>query len=414
MPKRIQGKLPFDFNGLSEEGKSYVKTAVTTRKRSPKWRGMPSIPPGSLLDSILREFYRNTNIPLEIPFATFLHYISGYLVGKEVKIKYGNHETEMDFWSIVLAKSGAGKTWTEVQIADGLKDVDVPILPTGSASAATFIEKLSRKPRALFIRDEMLQFLKQMDIEGGPQSEMKDYLLRIYDNQKIERDTKKESFVVEKPVLSFLGFNALASFVEGLSGESLVDGFAQRFSYMIARPDPARPFENYPVWTVDKTDWRKRFDEMLDNVQPVYIANSGAEKKFSDLFKEIIGNVDIEESFYRRIMWRAHKYAVIYHIIRGESKNPVISDEDYGWAARLIEMQMVDAAELIEMCSGSSISRAIDAAESVIKKLREKGKPVTPRNIVAGTRLIASVGMAKFVMECLGVEDEGRKKRELR
>jgi len=339
-----------------------------------------------------------------------MHYVAGVLIGKNVKIKYGHHETEMDFWTVVLAPSGAGKTWTEVQIADGLKDIDVPIFPGGSASAARFIEELDAKPRALWVRDEYLQLLNQIEIEGGPLSELKDYLLRIYDNRKIERVTKKESFTVESPVLSILGFNALASFVDGITAESLVDGFAQRFSYVIARPDKSRPFGKYPVWNVNKETWSKKFGEMLDGVQETYIASHNAEKRFMEIFEEASGKSKMEESFYRRVMWRAHKYATIYHIMRGEAKNPVISEEDYGWASRLIEMQLSDAADLIDMCSGTSISKAIEAGESVVKKLEEQGLPVTARNIVMRTRAINTVGLARLVLQIIGINETPVKK----
>jgi len=406
---RIQNKLPFSFDELSEEGKSFVAASLAVRRGRIQWRGMPAVPPGSLLDEILHEFYSNTNIALEIPFITFLHYISGFLIGKEVCLKYGQHSIEMDFWTVVLARSGAGKTWTENQIREGL-DSAVPMFPGGTASAARFIEELEARPRALWIRDEYLQLIRQVEIEGGPLAELKDYLLRIYDNSRIERITKKESIVVERPVLSVLGFNALQSFADGMSAESLVDGFAQRFGYTIARPDVGRPMKDYPVWAVNKEGWNLKFFEMFKNVRKEYIALDDAESRFREIFELSLGKLDLDESFYRRIMWRAHKYAVIYHIIRGAGGDKNITGEDYGWAARLIEMQLADSADLIEMCSGTELSKAIEAGDAVIKKLIADGLPITARNIVMRTRLIKSVGIARLVLNILGIpEAPGRR-----
>ena len=124
-------------------------------------------------------------------------------------------------------------------------------------------------------------------------------------------------------------------------------------------------------------------------------------------FKTFIGNVALEESFYRRIMHRAHKYALLYHVLRGAGQEPVLGEEDYGWASRLIEMQLNDAAELIDMCSGTDISKAVEVAESVIKKLQAANKPVTGRALVMGTRAINNVGLARLVLQILGVK-EGR------
>ena len=49
---------------------------------------------------------------------------------------------------------------------------------------------------------------------------------------------------------------------------------------------------------------------MLSGLKPVYTASDAAEKKFIQAFKKLIGGVELDESFYRRILWRGHKYAL--------------------------------------------------------------------------------------------------------
>lgn len=407
-PKKSRGKqLGFDFDVLTADAKSYVAATASIRHRRKKgvWRGMPAVPPGSLLETVLAEFQAKTNIPLEIPFATFLHYIAAVLIGKGIQVDYQGKKMGLDVWTIVLAASCSGKTWTEKELGEGLGGQDVPMLNSSAASAARWLEELEAKPQSLWIRDEYFQLLKQIDNPASPMHEMKDYMLRAYDNSDIDRSTKRDSISVKNPVLSVLGFSSLLPFVNGMDIESLVDGFAQRFAYILARPDKSRPFEDFPFWQVDKTDWKERFDLMFRNLRPSYKADPSAEKMFTRIFKQQVGIVSLEESFYRRIMHRAHKYAVIYHIVRGAGQDEFLSEEDYGWAARLIEMQLNDAAELIDLCSGTDISRAVEAAESVIKKLEAAGKPVTARALVMGTRLITNVAMARLVMQVLGVRD---------
>jgi hypothetical protein len=400
-------QISFDFSGLAPDELNYVAATAAVRHRRKKgtWRGMPAVPPGSLLDSVLMEFQSKTNIPLEIPFATFLHYISAVLIGKGVQVEYKNKKMGLDVWTIVLAASCSGKTWTEKELGEGLGGQNVPILQSGAVSAASFLDELEAQPQALWIRDEYYQLLKQIDNPASPLAPMKDYLLRAYDNSTIQRRTVREVVTVENPVLSILGFSSLLPFVDGMAVENLVDGFAQRFAYVLARPDKNRPFENFPFWEIDKTDWKERFDVIFENILPVYKADAGAEATFSRIFKSSIGNVSLEESFYRRIMHRAHKYALIYHVLRGAGKDPNLGEEDYGWASRLIEMQLNDAAELIDLCSGTDISKAIDAAEAVINKLRLTNKPVTARAIVMGTRLINNVHLARMVLQILGVQE---------
>ncbi len=399
------------FDELTPEARQFatVATAVRRRKKRGDWRGMVAVPPGSLLEDVIREFESHTNISLEIPFATFLHYVSGALIERGVTVKFQGANIDADVWSVVLAPSGGGKTWTEKRIGQGLGAV-VPVMETGAASAAKWLEEFAAHPRALWVRDEFFQLLKGIE-QPGPMADLKDYLLRIYDGSKIERTTKKDKITVENPALSILGFTALKPFVDGMSAESLLDGFAQRFGFVLAQPDARRNWQDFPVWGVDSGDWAARFLAMFEGSHREYKATKEAEAAFFKTFKRLAHGVALDESFYRRVMWRAHKFALIYHLVRGAGADQMLTEEDYGWAARWVEIQLSDTAELLEMCAKTDLSKAIDAAEDIIKRLRDRGLPVTARAIVSGTRLIPNAATARFVMDVLGVRDEGSSAR---
>ncbi len=399
------------FENLTEEASDYARIALIAkrRKKQSDWRGMVAVPPGSLLETIIREFEAKTNIALEIPLNTFLHYVSGALITKGSKIIFQGNAIEADVWSIVLAPSGGGKTWTQKQIGNGLNGI-VPVMETGAASAAAWLEEFAAQPRALWVRDEFFQLLKGID-QPGPLADLKGYLLQIYDNSKIERTTKRSQITVEDPALTILGFTALQPFVEGISPESLLDGFAQRFGFILAQPDKRRNWRDYPVWSVESADWSERFRAMIDGLQPEYRTSPDAERAFFRSFKHLSGGLRLDESFFRRVMWRAHKYALVYHIIRNASSDTLLTEEDYGWAARLIEMQLADAAEVLEMCAKSDISRAIDAADEIVRRLQTEGQPVTARAIVSRTRLITTSAMARFILGVLGVQENVRRPR---
>lgn len=398
-------QLSLVFDDLTPEAKGYIAHVASARRRAKKnnWRGWAAVPPGSLLESVIVAFRDQTNIALEIPFTTFIHHVAGALISDGVEIEYNGHKMDADFWTVVLAGSGGGKTWTEKTIRGGLGG-EVAVIDSGAASAAKWLDELAENPRGLWIRDEFFQLLKSMDRDGSPLAELKDYLLRVYDNTDITRSTKKGEVVVEHPVLSILGFTALAPFIDGMNLETLVDGFAQRFAYVLARPDPNRKMADFPVWNVDSSDWKQRFKRMMEPVRPVYKVTPEADQAFRRAFKA--NSVEaMDESFFRRAMWRAHKYALVYHIVRGAAADEYLNEEDYGWAARLVELQLSDAAEIIEMCTNTDIGKAIDAAEALVMKLRAAGKPVTARAIVTGTRLITSVQMARMVLGILGISE---------
>jgi hypothetical protein len=394
------------FENLPADARDYARVAFVARRRKKagEWRGMPCVPPGSLLEAVILEFQAKTNIALEIPLCTFMHYVAGSLIARGSKVIFQGDAVEADFWSIVLAPSGGGKTWTQKRIGAGLDGV-VPVMQSGAASAAAWLQEFAARPRSLWIRDEFFQLLKGIE-QPGPLADLKGYLLQAYDNATIERVTKKDAISIEKPVLSLLGFTALEPFTQGMSPESLLDGFAQRFGFVLAMPDPARPWRNFPFWSVDSQDWAVRFKAMTADLQAEYHTSPEAEEVFLTAFKKLSGGLALDESFFRRVMWRGHKYALVYHVIRGLADDPVLSKEDYGWASRLLEMQLADAAEVLEMCSQSDISRAIDAAEEIIQRLRAAGQPVTTRAVISKTRLITSAAMARFIFSILGVTEE--------
>lgn len=401
------------FKNLSSEALDYARVSFVARRRkmAGEWRGMPCVPPGSLLESVISEFHEKTNIALEIPLCTFFHYVAGALITNGSKILFQGEAIEADFWSLVLAPSGAGKTWTEKKIGKGLEGV-VPVIQSGAASAAAWLQEFAENPRALWIRDEFFQLLRGIEQSGGPLADLKGYLLQSYDNSTIERKTKKDVITIEKPVLSLLGFTALQPFTDGMSPESLLDGFAQRFGFVLAMPDPARLWRNFPSWSVNSEDWAMRFNVMTEGLLPEYQASPEAEEAFLTAFKKLSGGQDLDESFFRRVMWRGHKYALVYHVIRGLAAEPELTKEDYGWAARLLEMQLADAAEVLERCSRSDISRAIDAVDEIVRRLQAAGEPITARAVLAKTRLINSSAMARFVFKVLGVEETVQRPRK--
>jgi len=411
MSKKVDKFFEEQVGVLPPETDQFLKVAFAAlrRKKQGAWRGMAAVPPGSLMAEIINEFQLKTNIALEIPLATFLHFVAGALIQKESRISFMDEEIEADFWSLVLAPSGAGKTWTQKKIGAGLEGV-VPTMEIGAASAAAWLLEFASQPRTLWIKDEFYQLLKSIE-QPGPLADLKGYLLQIYDNSTIERSTKKDVILVENPVLSILGFTALQPFADGISTESLLDGFSQRFGFFLALPDEQRKWQDFPVWKIDSAGWAPQFLKMTEGILPLYEASFEAEEAFLSSFSSLSGGVKLEESFFRRVMWRAHKFALCYHIIRGRAHDPRLSSEDYGWAARLLEMQLADAAQVLEMCSQSNISQAIDAGAKIVDRLRAEGKPITARSILARTRLIGTAGTARFILSVLGVPESVHRPR---
>lgn len=371
-------------------------------KNAPEeWRGLVATPPGSFVEKILEIFNEKTNIPLEIPFFTALHYISAYLLANDVIVNVKGQILKPDIWTVILARSGAGKTFASNTIGKYIGEE--PNFPD-SASSAKFIENLSKFNNGFFLRDEFGQYLKSIETQPH-MSEMKDILLRLYDNKKIERNTKKEEISIEDPALVILGVSVMETFLKQVGIESLVDGFCQRFNYVIAETDSNRNFEDYAFYDVYgecsakvKNEWEK----LKSNVRhKEYSVNDNGLDAFITSFK-LLSNLKVPESFYRRIMFKGMKYALIYHIMLGKT-NEFIDAEDMGWAGRLCAIHLKDSSKLLEGHDKSDIQNLLDLTEKALERMKKNNVEITPRNLIRSVNRIKTVTEAKAILSILGV-----------
>lgn len=380
-----------------------IRAMLASKKKGlNNWRGLIAVPPSSILDSILSEFVMKTNIPLEIPFFVLFHVVSGYLLKNDVSLDVQGQKIVPDIWTIILASSGAGKTFTQKIITKSLDITDIEFKGTGIASSAKFVEELNKMPKGFWLRDEFAQFLKKLET-AGPMEEMKDYLLRLYDNDTITRSTQKYDIEINDPALTILGLTVLETFSNYVDAESMLDGFAQRFNYVISEADPDRNFIDYPIWEIDTSSWLKQWIDTTSIIHKKYRTTPKSIDAFKSSFR-LIYKHDLPESFFRRVAWKAHKYALIYHIIR-KDKRDVLTLEDYGWAARALSMHLDDAATLIGDKNISDLEKLIQSAEKIANRVRDTGKEVKPRDLILGVYGIKTVQQAEAIMRIMDTDE---------
>lgn len=401
------GQLEINVNEIldsmvaSEDASATIRLMLKT-DRDHQWRGMLAVPPAGLAALIISEFRQKTNIPLEIPFFTLLSVISGVMLNQGTVLETQTMgEIRPDIWTIVLASSGAGKTYSQKKISSSIDLSDIEFNGNVVSSAA-FIQALEKKPKGLWIRDEFAQFLKSIESTNGPMSDMKDYLLRLYDNSKIERHTKNDSIIIDNPALTILGLTVTETFGKYVSAESMLDGFAQRFSYVMADPDPERPFKDYPLWQVDSKLFESSWDLLLKSIKNRYFVNENIIlPSFSTAFNSLFDD-KIPESFFRRLIWRSTKYAMIYHVLRLDNSE-WLTAEDFGWSARLISLHIQDSIRIIGEHNLSDLEKIIASTEKTISRLKLKyGRAPTMREIVQNVSSIKTVAQARQIVEILG------------
>ncbi len=300
---------------VRDEVRGMLQVMKALDNKGQTWRGLLAVPPGSLLSTVVSAFEKQTDIPLEIPFFVTLHLLSAELMKRDITVNFQGQRIRPDLWTVILAESGAGKTFTTNRLMDMTGAEDTFPDP---ATAARFIEELQAHNKSLWVRDEFGQFLRTLETQTYAQ-EMKDMLLRIYDGKEVARRTQKYEVVVKDPALSILGLTVYSTFLDIITPESLLDGFAQRFSYVIAQKDPQRPMRKFPWYNFQaweqtiREEWDK-VTSLLPNDRAEYHVTESGLNGFNESFDMLVHD-RLPDSFYRRIMTRGICYALIYHLL---------------------------------------------------------------------------------------------------
>lgn len=375
------------------------------------------IPPGSLLAEIDQAFLDTTDIPRELPVFAAIHYVSALLLQRGARISIVGQLWRPDIWTICTAASGSGKTFASSNVAKALGG-DVALFPD-SSSSAKFIEDLAACNGGLWMRDEFAQFLKALGQDSN--GDTKDYLLRCYDGSPITRSTKTETIEVKDPALTIFGSTVFETIKDYLTREMLLDGFAPRFSFVVAERDPARtPRALYKVASrlpAISASWSAIVGSGL---RPVYEVGAVAEESFQRSFEILLTRADtvgVDQGYLRRLTHRGVKYALIYHVLLGKTEE-WLDEEDFEYAAKLCALNLRDLRKVLDLYpqagrGGSAGEPDDEKASKVAEKLREhlgfRAPPLTPRELQAKTRALrgmTSSGVRDLLKRVVEAEPE--------
>jgi len=403
--------LPFmsEWEGMSQEGRKFVSAILSLQTRE-KWHGNQAVPPGSVLEDVLRSFERHTDIPLELPFLAWMTHLSGWLCAQDVKVRLNSHQAiSPRLWSIVLASSGAGKTWAVNHVRKGMEEVPQV---ENTASGVALVQAIKKTPKGIWVRDEMGMYLKSFQTQPHMEK-AKDILLNAYNGDPIEHITKSDSIVIKDHAFSILGITVGETFLEQVGADSLIDGFAQRFNYLIADKDKARPIQDFPLYFDDRKmneEDRKRLKRIENELRRLLSRTdlSGVELVLSndalDVFEEVFRDNfkgQVPESFYRRSMFSMFSYAALYHVLL-DKRGLEIGNEAMAYAARVVMMHLKDVKKILQKAGWSELELLLQHAEDWKRKWEEKHKKkAAARDLIAGVRAIKTIQQAKSILEIL-------------
>jgi hypothetical protein len=389
---------------------SLVRLASQERMTEADWRIQAISPKTGPMKGLLQTFKRETDAPLEIAFFSALHCVSALLLSKGVTLEGAVGRISPELWTIVLAPSGSCKTLTFKAVS---KQAPVAFDFGECASSAKFFESLKaeheKRGFALWFQDEVAQILKQIETPNSPLSEVKSYLLRAYGNDRIVRNTKTGGdLAIDRPCIDIFALNTVESFLNAISAESMLDGFAQRFAMVLAQEDKSRDITDFPLYDMHAIE-RGVEDFWQDiNAVPlhsVYTLSDEATKCYKDMFRMLYSET-LNKSFYRRINFLAFKYALAFHVLLRKADS-TIDEEDMAYAMDLVKLHLQDMCEFLAKKSG--IREVIDIARKArmaIKIKKGQGKRATARDLTQGMRNdIANASDANFMLEMMGESD---------
>lgn len=398
---------------LTSEGQETVQ-AFRSYNGSAKWDGLKVVPPGSFLEEAVEIFRIGTDIPLELPLMAVLSHVSGYLNALGARYEISGSVYSPKLWTVVLAPSGSGKTFTTDRVESWLTDASgqpaVPALLSAS-SAAQFVVNIAQVPQGLMVRDEFGQFLNQIQNQRHME-EIKDILLQAYSGGAITRMTKEAQHNIPDHAFSILGITVGETFGNQIGAESLVDGFAQRFNFIHADRDPTRLTQNFPIYFEDwdspaiqsrftrlRADWlamlsRTEFEGATFRFCPEAVS------LFKDRFRTLFDETEIPPSFYRRAMFSAFSYATVFHAVAGKS-GTVIEPSSMSLAVRMVALHLDNARRLLCNYGLSELEKTIQKAEAIRDRLRSADKPLKARDLVSGIREIKSASQAHAVISLM-------------
>lgn len=365
------------------------------------WGGYQHVPPGSILETIIREFEKKSHVPLEIPLFVTLELLATILLQKKVRVRIKGVDSPIDpmLWIFLLADSGSMKSMTfrEILKWSGFNNDELIWNLNAIAGPAAFIKELAgseetedgpavpSKDRHLAIVEEAGEFRKKMTGAQGPLAELVSMFLMLYDHDEIRRTTKRDSIGIKDPVINLLGFSVPEPFVDGITAEEMLSGFMQRHSIIFAEPSNRK---RHPIIQLNLARTGKEWKKLLTSIiHQEYHVGATAVKAFGKAYHRLIGEFGqkVPDSFSLRIMWTCHTYALLYHLLLGNGASEEISTQAYGYAERMTRRALVDMTKAFSLTLHSETYKKIMKAE--VLRERQGGK-ITARDIYRNFRNI--------------------------
>lgn len=401
-----QGKGHFKpawHEDVSEEAllMSHVAYQTDENKLDGYIKASALVPDGSPLKDVVDEFFSLTPVPLELPVFSFIFYLSAWLTQEDVCISVGGKRIPPAIWLVLLARSGSLKSFSNDIIKvnapvqsnlDGFESDAKMLDMMEENQAAEDADGSPRTPqRHRWVCDEFAQTLKKIEAEKSNLSGCKQYLLQAYDRAPLSRKLMSYTKEVTDTTMSILGINVYETFLTTISPESLLDGFAQRFAYVVS----SDPKEETPPRLPKSSEYLEMDTARLQAVAAVawsklrqqtllkdYELSDDARKIFEDWSNRFATLYeDMPDSFFIRLRFRLFPFALIYHILAGKGANKQIDKISAQYAILLFGALLGHTKRLLLDVGEGDLAKKL---RRVLDLKSKHGEALTIRDVIQG------------------------------
>ncbi len=374
-------------------------------------------PPGSFIAMILRHF-KATDISYALPFMGLLSIAASRLTQMKASVAIpGVGNIRPTLWNCILASSGSAKTLGLDELFRILSEPDerapVEMLPIAGSDAQWIIE-LENHNGAFWFQDEVGKYFRKLSRDSNF-ARMKPWLLDAYSQKPISNNLKNgQSTYIDDPHFSFLGMTVTETWASDIDADSMLDGFAQRFGYIIAPPRTDRDIFDFLLYfDGDHVDARRA--EMRE-VWRALCAQEGANGPY-ELNDEVLpylrdwwqrlrlswGRTAVPGSFMRRIGFSLFRYLPVLHFLLGKCRWK-IDVETAEICTRICEAHFQSVLEILDNYSpesGSKVRKVAAIREDIISKVGAAKPRDVSRRLSAAQRKEIPGDLVAAIMDAL-------------
>ncbi len=296
------------------------------------------IPKGSYLERI-SSYFKKTDVSYVLPLIQLIMIASSYLTqgGATLWIP-GLGCKRPILWTTVLAPSASSKTLATDKVAEILlpegQVETVRMLPKAGSDAQWIIE-VRENNGAYWYQDEAGKLFHAI-LTQSHFARMKPWMLDAYSNKPISNRLKGEAdkLEIEDPHFTFLGLSVRETWTDDVDAASMLDGFCQRFNYVIAEPrSDTDMFDHFLYFAGEEFETRKN---ELREIWHALCAQEGALDAYQ-LNDEVLpylenwwrglrsnwGDGVLPGSFIRRTGFSVLSYLVVLQFLLGKSNRQI-------------------------------------------------------------------------------------------